>query len=185
MRSSLLAALVFALPIACGGAKNSPATAASSLTDAGASLPSSDSTATPTAADSANGDAGAAAIASTANSSVDAGVPAAPDAHPFAKDAIAAESMIDDAIESRHSGVEKCANEARTRAGDPHAKVSLLIGIDQEGVVIGIKTPKGEKKDEKLLTCVRAALKDAPFPRSHSGVITIKKTYEETLKGQL
>jgi outer membrane biosynthesis protein TonB len=127
-------------------------------------------------------DAGTNAVAS--NAAVDAGAVApAPEAHPFAKDAADAESMIDDAIESRHAGVEKCAAEARKRSGDPHGKVSLLVGIDQEGTVIGVKVPKGEKKDEALLVCVRAALKGAPFPRSHNGIITIKKTYEETLEG--
>jgi hypothetical protein len=180
MRHALLAALVCSFSLACGGAKAPPPAAASSMTPDAGDMSSIASPSSGGATSSSTGDAGAAAVVAAAD--VDAG---APDPHPFAKDAAAAESMIDDAIESRHAGVEKCASEARKRMGDPHGKVSLLVGIDQEGSVIGVKVPKGEKKDEKLLTCVRVALKGAPFPKSHNGIITIKKTYEEALEGQL
>jgi hypothetical protein len=183
MRAVAVTALVCSLSWACGGSNNPPpASGASTSTtdDAGAS-PSNQPSAAPDIAVAA--DAGINAVAS--NAAVDAGAAPPPDPHPFAKDAADAESMIDDAIDSRHSQVEKCAAEARVRTGDPHGKVSLLVGIDQEGTVIGVKVPKGEKKDEKLLVCVRAALKGAPFPRSHNGVITIKKTYEETLEGHM
>jgi len=184
MRNVLVAAALCFFSLACGGAKTPPPLAAGPV-DAG-DVAVSGSAAGGTAAGSPTDDAGVTGVTPVAsNTAADPAATAPADPHPFAKDAAAAESMIDDAIESRHSGVEKCAAETRKRAGDPHAKVSLLVGIDQEGNVIGIKTPKGEKKDEKLLTCVRAALKDAPFPKSHSGVITIKKTYEDTIKGQL
>ncbi len=181
MRIVVALALFCSFSLACGGSKNPPPVSGASTTaDAGDVASSQPST----APDAAASDAGAAALAS--NAAIDAGAATPPpDAHPFAKDAADAESMIDDAIESRHSQVEKCAAEARVRAGDPHGKVSLLVGIDQEGAVIGVKVPKGEKKDEKLLVCVRAALKGAPFPRSHNGVITIKKTYEDTLEGHM
>jgi hypothetical protein len=184
MRTVFIAALVCSSILACGGAKNPPAAnGAGSAADAGDVSSVQPGTASSATTSGALGDAGTNAVAS--NVVVDAGVAAPPDPHPFAKDAADAESMIDDAIESRHSGVEKCAAEARKRTGDPHGKVSLLVGIDQEGAVIGVKVPKGEKKDEALLVCVRAALKGAPFPRSHNGVITIKKTYEETLEGHM
>jgi hypothetical protein len=39
-------------------------------------------------------------------------------------------------------------------------------------------TSKGSE-DTELKTCVQDALKDGLFPRSHSGVITVTKTYEE------
>ena len=178
MRKPLVAAALCSWLIACGGAKIRPATSgAMTASDAG------DVASSTTPSTTSSSDAGAAVAIAT--SDVDAGAAAPPDPHPFAKDAADAESMIDDAIESRHSEVEKCAAEARKRMGDPHGRVSLLVGIDQEGTVIGVKVPKGEKKDEKLLVCVRAALKGAPFPRSHNGVITIKKTYEDTLEGHM
>jgi hypothetical protein len=179
MRKALAAAVVCSSLIACGGPQNPPPANATGSADGGGVASSQPNTA-PDIAVSA--DAGINAVAS--NAAVDAAAPA-PDPHPFAKDAADAESMIDDAIETRHADVEKCAGEARKRMGDPHGKVSLLVGIDQEGSVIGVKVPKGEKKDEKLLVCVRAALKGAPFPRSHNGIITIKKTYEETLENHL
>ncbi len=185
MRAVFVAALVSSFTLACGGSKNPPAVTATGSADAGDVASQQPSTAPDIAVSSDAGlNSATSAVASSAGADAGAAAPP-PDAHPFAKDAADAESMIDDAIESRHSQVEKCAAEARKREGDPHGKVSLLVGIDQEGAVIGIKVPKGEKKDEKLLVCVRAALKGAPFPRSHNGVIEIKKTYEETLEGHM
>ena len=182
MRKAILAAVVCSFWVACGGSRNTPPANAVAAGDAGA-YPSNQPNTAPDIAVSP--DAGINAVAANA-AAADAGATApAPEAHPFAKDAADAESMIDDAIESKHAGVEKCAGEARKRSGDPHGKVSLLVGIDQEGAVIGVKVPKGEKKDEALLVCVRAALKGAPFPRSHNGVITIKKTYEEQLENHM
>ncbi|MGH7329360.1 MAG: hypothetical protein ACREJX_13515, partial [Polyangiaceae bacterium] len=131
------------------------------------------------------GDAGTAAGGSSATPTAgasDAGAAPVAEAHPFAKDPAAAESMIDDAIDSRHSEMDKCSADARKRLKEPHAKITFLIGIDQEGNVIGVKRPsKKDKNDEELLACVRTALHGAPFPKSHAGVIMIKKTYEETL----
>ena len=137
MRTVFVAALFCSFSLACGGAKNPPPANATGTGDADAGAASTVGAAGSGSAAS-SGDAGTTAVAS--NAAVDAGAPAAPpDAHPFAKDAADAESMIDDAIESRHAGVEKCAAEARKRTGDPHGKVSLLVGIDQEGTVIGVK----------------------------------------------
>jgi hypothetical protein len=75
--------------------------------------------------------------------------------------------------------MKKCVEEARARRKEPHAKIVLELGIDQEGALIGVKAPKGTATDEALLACVREALRDAPFPRSHAGVITVKKTFED------
>ena len=60
----------------------------------------------------------------------------------------------------------------------PHERVTISMGIDQEGKLLGATLPKG-RTDEILSTCVQAALANAPFPRSHAGVISITKTYEE------
>lgn len=120
----------------------------------------------------------------------DAGVVAAVDAapaeppppeHPFAKTAAEATGMIEEAVSSRTPTLTKCVDEARTRRKDPHAKVMVEIGIDQEGTLLGVKTVKGQPDDKVLNDCVQAALRGAPFPRSHSGVITIKKTFEDTV----
>ena len=176
---SLLVVVFGCAAFACGGSKPPAAANASASADGGSPSDVSGPSSTP------SGDAGASVgstAAAPAADATDAGAAPAADAHPFAKDAAAAESMIDDAIDSRHNEMDKCSADARKRWKAPHAKITFLIGIDQEGNVVGIKRPsKKDKNDEELLTCVRAALRNAPFPKSHAGVITIKKTYEETL----
>jgi len=182
MRSLLLVAALGCAPLACGGSTPPAANASSSGSDAGAPAADTSSTAPPAPGGSDAGSASATTSATPTADAPDAGAAASADAHPFAKDAAAAESMIDDAIDSRHNEMDKCSADARKRWKEPHAKITFLIGIDQEGNVIGIKRPsKKDKNDEELLTCVRTALKGAAFPKSHAGVITIKKTYEETL----
>lgn len=181
MRSLLLVAVLGCASFACGGSNPPPATNASSTSSDAGAANSSDTSGSPPISASDAGAATATTATPTADAS-DAGAAPVADAHPFAKDAAAAESMIDDAIDSRHSQMDKCSADARTRWKEPHAKITFLIGIDQEGSLLGVKRPsKKDKNDEALLACVRAALKGAPFPKSHSGVITIKKTYEETM----
>ena len=104
--------------------------------------------------------------------------PPAP-AHPFASNAAEATSLIDDAITSRANELGKCVEAARTRRKSLHEKIVLEVGIDEEGHMLGVKLPKGEKNDKALVDCVLAALRGAPFPRSHSGVITVRKTFED------
>jgi hypothetical protein len=87
--------------------------------------------------------------------------------------------MIDDAITSRVDDVTACVDAARARRKSPHEKIVVEIGIDQEGHMLGVKLPKGEKPDKALVDCVLTALRQAPFPRSHSGVITVRKTFED------
>lgn len=113
----------------------------------------------------------------------DAGAPAAapPVQHPFAKNAAEVTSMIDDAIEAKRSDIMKCVEAARKRTGDPRGKVTFDLGIDQEGTLIGVKTPKGAKEDDVLNACVREALSRAAFPRSNAGVVTVKKIFSDEL----
>ena len=111
----------------------------------------------------------------------DAGSIEAPPAHPFAKTAAEATGLIDDAITSRTKWLTKCVEELRARKKDPHAKVVVEIGIDQEGSLLGVETPKGQTEDKTLNQCVQTALKGAPFPRSHAGVITVKKSFEDAV----
>lgn len=100
-------------------------------------------------------------------------------AKPFAKSGLEATSMIDDAITSKHAEIAKCVRAARERRKDPHAAVVVELGIDQEGSLIGTKTAKGQKADPPLLDCVRDALRDAPFPRSKAGVITVTRRFSD------
>jgi hypothetical protein len=65
----------------------------------------------------------------------------------------------------------------RARKKVATARVAVSFGIDQEGRLLGV-TSKG-KEDTELKSCIQDALKNAPFPRSHAGVITVTKTYED------
>jgi hypothetical protein len=154
-----LAAAVFAASFACGGARtpppagNAPAPSASAAAD----LPS---------------DAGA---------PTDAAVE-----RPFAKTPFEATQLIDKAIDLRSAELAKCVEAARGRTSQHHpptasrsSRFALDIGIDQGGTLIGVKIPKGVPGDHALVACALAALRDAPFPRSHVGVVTVKRTFEE------
>ena len=113
------------------------------------------------------GDAGASA-------SADSGPPP----RPFAGSAAEATQLIGTAVDKGADKVQKCVTEYRARKNMPHERVTISMGIDQEGRLLGATLPKG-KTDEALSSCVQAALANAPFPRSHAGVISITKTYEE------
>lgn len=100
---------------------------------------------------------------------------------PFAGSIGEATQLIDAAVDRRQAEMKRCVVDYRTRKKIPRAKVSLSLGIDQEGRLLGVTLPKG-KKDEQLAGCVQDALKGVVFPRSHAGVITVTKTYEEILQ---
>jgi outer membrane biosynthesis protein TonB len=109
----------------------------------------------------------------------DAAAPGTPAAeHPFAGSAAEATQLISGAVDRKSSSVQRCVGEYRKRKQLPRERVAISVGIDQEGHLIGVTLPKGQQ-DAELKACVQDALKDAPFPRSHSGVITITRTFEE------
>jgi hypothetical protein len=160
-RSVLLVLFVMASASAgCGGAK---------ATDPAAGSPQAAS-----AKDATDAGPGAAAGAAGA-------ADAAPAARPFAGSAAEATQLIGAAVEKRAPDVQKCVAEYRTRKNLPRERVSISLGIDQEGRLLGATLPKG-KTDTTLSTCVQQALATAPFPRSHSGVISITKSYEEIVQ---
>ena len=119
-------------------------------------------------AGAAAGDGGA------SSASADAGPPP----KPFAGSAAEATQLIGAAVDKGADKVQKCVTEYRARKNMPHERVTISMGIDQEGRLLGATLPKG-KTDEVLSLCVQSALANAPFPRSHAGVISITKTYEE------
>ena len=125
--------------------------------------------------------AGATTGGGGATPSTGATAASAPAEKPFAKTPEEATTLIDEAVTSRAAPLSRCVEELRTRKKDAHAKVTVEIGIDQEGHLLGVKTPKGHTEDKALNECVQAALRGAPFPRSHSGVITLKKTFEDSV----
>jgi hypothetical protein len=123
-----------------------------------------------------------AANAKTADGSGGASVAdAGPVAKPFAGSAAEATQLIGDAVDRSSPAVTKCVADYRARKNMPHERVTISMGIDQDGRLLGATLPKG-KTDTPLSECVQRALADAPFPRSHSGVISITKSYEEIVQ---
>lgn len=108
---------------------------------------------------------------------IEAGAPA--NERPFAGSTADATELISRAVDGKHDAIAKCTQAFRVRKKLPHDKIAVSLGIDQEGRVLGV-TSKG-KEDTELKACVLRAVIDAPFPRSHAGVITITKSYEEIL----
>lgn len=112
----------------------------------------------------------------------DAGVDAPADAgprRPFAETPQQATSMIDDVIAAHAGELARCVQDARGRRKDPHAKIAVDLGIDQEGTLIGAKPSKGQPADKELEACFLKALTGAPFPQSRAGVITVTKTFSD------
>jgi hypothetical protein len=115
--------------------------------------------------------------AATSPSSADS----APAPKPFAGSAAEATQLIGAAVDKSSAAVQKCVSEYRARKNLPHERVTISMGIDQEGRLLGATLPKG-KTDTPLSECVQTALANAAFPRSHSGVISITKSYEELVQ---
>jgi hypothetical protein len=100
---------------------------------------------------------------------------------PFAGSAAEATQLITDAVDKKQNEIAKCVQQYRFRTHLAHEKVAVNIGIDQEGRLIGVTLPKN-KEDKELTACVQKELKDAKFPRSHAGVITITRTFQEMVQ---
>jgi hypothetical protein len=99
---------------------------------------------------------------------------------PFAGSSAEATSIISAAVDKKGTEIGICVREFRTRKKLARERVTVSFGIDMEGKLLGV-TSKG-KEDAELKSCVQDALKGAVFPRSHAGVITVTKTYEELLQ---
>jgi hypothetical protein len=166
------------IAIACGGGTKPADTPAQTTAAAPASTGSGAASALATAPAASTSPAAAGSAAAPSGS---ASAPAAPPppAHPFAHNAEEATSLIDDAINAKAAELTACVDEARKRRKEPHAKIVVQVGIDESGHLIGVEMPKGEKKDKALADCLLKGLHDAPFPESHAGVITVRRTFED------
>jgi hypothetical protein len=130
---------------------------------------SSATTASPTGgAPSAPGDAGVA----TADAQVE---------RPFARTAVEAQTLIQEQIDTHIKPLWKCVEQLRAARGDPHKPVAVDIGIDQEGNLIGVTAANAKKGelDPTTRDCMFSALHGLPFPRSHSGVISVRQTFTD------
>lgn len=129
--------------------------------------------------------ASSAASPPSAKGAPDAGAggdgPAAAPVKPMAGSAAEATQLIGAAVEKKSPEIQKCIIEYRARKNLPRERVTISMGIDQEGRLLGATLPKG-KADTVLSECIQGALANAMFPRSHAGVISITKTYEEIVQ---
>jgi hypothetical protein len=176
------------IAIGCGGPPKGAASSPSAAATSSGTVAGGDSAAAaPTPGTSAPA-AGAGSAAATNDPASAAGAtasptastpPPAPAARPFAHNAEEATSLIDDAITSRSNELGQCVDAARARRKSPHAKLVVEVGIDEEGHMLGVTLPKKEKLDGAFTDCVFSSLRAAPFPKSHSGVITVRKTFED------
>lgn len=126
----------------------------------------------------ANGPQPAAKEGEAADAGADA-ASAAPE-RPFAGSATEATQLISNVVDKYTDPVSKCVHDYRARKNLPRQRVELSVGIDQDGKLLGV-TLKG-KPDAPLSACVQDVLKNAMFPRSHAGVITVTKSYEEIVQ---
>lgn len=118
------------------------------------------------------------AVESRPTPASEAPAPEKPVQHPVAKDTQEAMALINEAIDARQADIERCVEGFRARKGDPHARVSLKLGIDQEGTLIGLGTAKASESDAESVECIRASLRRAPFPKSKAGVITVVRAFD-------
>ncbi len=106
---------------------------------------------------------------------------AAPAVRPFASTPQEAQSLIQEQIDGHMKTLWKCVSDYRTKKGDPHkAAVVVDVGIDQEGTLLGVMSPNQKQElDPVLRDCIFGTLHGLPFPRSHSGVITVRQTFTD------
>jgi hypothetical protein len=134
---------------------------------------------TPSAAAGSGQDGGA----TGASAPLDAASPdAAKGERPFAGSATEATQLVSAAIDKHREEMGACVNAYKTRKKLGRARVEVQVGIDQEGNLLGATLKGGKAQDEELTTCVQRALATAQFPRSHAGVISVTKVYEEMLQ---
>ena len=86
--------------------------------------------------------------------------------------------MISDVVDKKHHEISACLREFRGRkkmAGKD--RVAVSFGIDQDGRLLGV-TAKG-KEGRRAEDVHPGHTPQRALSRSHSGVITVTKTYEE------
>jgi hypothetical protein len=102
--------------------------------------------------------------------------PTKPVEHPFAKDNAAAMVLMDAAVDKRFHAMGACIDAFRARKHSSFAKFVVKIGVDENGTLIAVTGNDGDT-DREANVCLQKALKRAPFPTSHAGIIEIVKTF--------
>jgi hypothetical protein len=104
-----------------------------------------------------------------------------PKPHPLANSPMEAQSLIQDDIDGQMATLWKCVKDYQARVGDPQREVLVDLGIDEDGILMGVTTatPKKGELEPKLKQCLFDALRALPFPRSHAGIITVRESFRE------
>jgi hypothetical protein len=188
------AVVVLPLAMACASSKGSTESPAAPTAGTDAGAPAAGDNGPPGSAGSSEngpggkgGSAGSSASGSEAKGGAadggrTAAEAAAPAARPFAHTPLEAQSLIQDQIGAHTTELWKCVEAYRQRKGDVHKAVVVDVGIDQEGTLLGVVAPNAAKKgalDPALRDCLMAVLHGLPFPRSHSGVITVRQNFTD------
>jgi hypothetical protein len=119
--------------------------------------------------------------ASSAPASTTPPPPQPPKEKPFASSPMQAQSMIQEQIDGQMTVLWKCVNDYRGRVKELHKEVLIDIGIDQEGILMGVTTatPKKGELEPMLKQCLYTSLHGLPFPRSHAGVISVRESFKD------
>jgi hypothetical protein len=75
--------------------------------------------------------------------------------------------------------IRRCVAAARARRNEPNAEITIDIGIDRDGSLIGAKTPRGASPDDELNACVVQALHGAHFPQTDGGALVLTRRYSK------
>jgi len=103
----------------------------------------------------------------------------------FANTPLEAQTLIQDQIDAHMKTLWKCVGDYRAKKGDPHKPVTVDVGIDQEGTLLGVMNPNHKEGDldPALRDCLLKELHGLDFPRSHAGVITVRQTFTDAAVG--
>jgi hypothetical protein len=92
-----------------------------------------------------------------------------------------AQALVQSEIDGQMTALWKCVADYRTRVNDGRREVLVDVGIDQDGMLIAVKTATPNKGDLEpvLKDCLSAALRGRPFPRSSAGFITVRESFRD------
>lgn len=102
----------------------------------------------------------------------------------MAATAAEAQKVIQEQIDSRMKPLLQCVQDFRTaKKSDVAIVVNVVI---DDGRLVGISSAdkKHRDLDPTLRGCMFAALKDAAFPRSRAGILSVRQTFGDTVVTQ-
>jgi hypothetical protein len=92
-----------------------------------------------------------------------------------------AQAMVQAEIDGQMTVLWRCVEEYRARVKDTGRDVLIDVSIDQDGMLMGVKTATPNKGDLEpvLKECLSAALRGRPFPRYSAGNITVRESFRD------